>query len=56
MIKESASFCEAALELAHVNFVPGSAFGAEGFVRLSFATSREEIDGGMDHLERFLKG
>jgi aspartate aminotransferase len=54
-VNDSASFCLAALESAHVNLVPGSAFGAEGFVRLSFATSREQLQGGLDKLEQFLR-
>jgi aspartate aminotransferase len=52
---DSTGFCQAALESAHVNLVPGSAFGAEGFVRLSFAASREQINGGLERLEQFLK-
>jgi aspartate aminotransferase len=55
-VTDSASFCRVALESAHVNFVPGSAFGAEGYVRLSFAASREQINEGVDQLERLLKG
>ena len=47
-------FCQVALESAHVNLVPGSAFGAEGYVRLSFAASREQINGGLDQLEKLL--
>ncbi len=54
-VTDSASFCAAALESAHVCMVPGSAFGAEGYVRLSFATSREAINGGVDRLEQLLK-
>jgi aspartate aminotransferase len=54
-IADSAAFCQAALEAAHVNMVPGSAFGAEGFVRLSFAASREQLNGGLDRLEQLLK-
>ena len=53
---DSTSFCRAALEAAHVNLVPGSAFGAEGYVRLSYATSREQLQGGLDRLEAWLKG
>jgi aspartate aminotransferase len=53
-VSDSASFCQAALERAHVNLVPGSAFGAEGYVRLSYAASREQLQGGLDHLEQFL--
>ena len=33
-VTDSLSFCQVALESAHVNLVPGSAFGAEGYVRL----------------------
>ena len=55
-VTDAATFCQAALEHAHVNLVTGAAFGAEGFVRLSFATSREQINGGLDRLEEFLKG
>ncbi len=54
-VTDSASFCQAALESAHVNLVPGSAFGAEGYVRLSFAASREQLNGGLDRLEQLLK-
>jgi aspartate aminotransferase len=54
-VSDSATFCRAALESAHVNLVPGSAFGAEGYVRLSFAASREQLNGGLDHLEKLLK-
>jgi aspartate aminotransferase len=53
---DSTSFCRAALEAAHVNLVQGSAFGAEGYVRLSYATSREQLQGGLDRLEAWLKG
>lgn len=53
-ITDSASFCMAALEKGHVNLVPGAAFGAEGFARLSFATSREQLEQGLDRLAQFL--
>jgi aspartate aminotransferase len=54
-VTDSAGFCQTALESAHVNLVPGSAFGAEGYVRLSFAANREQLNGGLDRLETFLK-
>jgi aspartate aminotransferase len=54
-VVDSVSFCQAALETAHVNLVPGAAFGAEGYARLSFATSREQINGGLDRLNSFLR-
>ena len=53
---DSLSFCNAVLETAHVNVVPGSAFGAEGYARLSYATSREQLNGGLDRLEAWLRG
>jgi len=53
-IRDSASFCAAALATAHVNIVPGSAFGGEGSVRLSYAAAREQLNGGLDRLERWL--
>ncbi len=55
-IANSMDFCTAVLETAHVNIVPGSAFGAEPFARMSYATSREIIQTGLDRLEQFLKG
>ncbi len=55
-VSDSTSFCTVALESAHVNLVQGSAFGAEGFVRLSFANSREQLTAGLDRLEQLLKG
>jgi aspartate aminotransferase len=54
-VQDSNAFCIAALEAAHVNLVPGSAFGAEGYVRMSYAASREQLEGGLDRLERWLK-
>ena len=53
-VTDSAGFCQVALESVHVTLVPGSAFGAEGYVRLSFATSREQINGGLDQLDKLL--
>jgi aspartate aminotransferase len=53
-VTDSASFCKAALESAHICLVAGSAFGTEGYVRLSFATSRETLNGGLDRLEQWL--
>jgi aspartate aminotransferase len=55
-IANSADFCNSALEVAHVNMVPGSAFGAEGYVRLSFAAARAALEEGLDRLGEFLAG
>jgi aspartate aminotransferase len=53
-VTDSASFCLAALETAHVNVVPGSAFGAEGYVRMSYAAARPQLEAGLDGLARWL--
>ncbi len=43
------------LDAHKVAAVPGSAFGAPGFMRLSFATSMEQIDKGLDRLAELVK-
>ena len=55
LIENSSDFALALLENAHVAIVPGNAFLAEGFCRLSYATGMENIEKGMDRLEAFLK-
>ncbi|MDH5692943.1 MAG: pyridoxal phosphate-dependent aminotransferase [Gammaproteobacteria bacterium] len=42
------------LDKAEVAMVPGSAFGAEGHMRLSFATSEENLNKALDRLEKAL--
>jgi len=41
------------LEKAHVALVPGEAFGAPGFLRLSYATSLDRIEEGLRRLNHF---
>ncbi|MGH9776321.1 MAG: pyridoxal phosphate-dependent aminotransferase [Candidatus Acidiferrales bacterium] len=41
------------LERAHVALLPGEAFGAPGFLRLSYATSMERIEEGVRRLAQF---
>jgi aspartate aminotransferase len=55
-VVDSTSFCITALAEAHVAMVMGSAFGAEGYARLSFATDLDTLGRGFDALEGFLKG
>jgi aspartate aminotransferase len=55
-ISDDIGFCKAGLEIAHVNLVPGSAFGAPGFARMSYAASRQELQGGLEQLAKWLKG
>jgi len=52
---KSAEFCERLLEQAKVAAVPGIAFGANNNFRISYATTMENIQAGMDRLEDFCK-
>jgi aspartate aminotransferase len=56
VIIDSTSFCLTALASAHVALVMGSAFGAEGHARLSFATDLATLEEGFDALRDFLRG
>jgi aspartate aminotransferase len=53
-ITDAVSFSAALLEQAHVAVVPGNDSGFETHVRLSFATSMEQIDKGIDRIEAWL--
>ncbi len=53
-INGSLDFCSALLEGEHVAMVPGIAFEADDFCRLSYATSRENINKGIDRLAGFM--
>ncbi|NBR09393.1 MAG: pyridoxal phosphate-dependent aminotransferase, partial [Opitutaceae bacterium] len=50
---KDADFCARLLEQEKVAAVPGSAFGAEGYLRLSYATSDEILRKGVERLTRF---
>lgn len=51
---DSIEFARRLLEKERVAVVPGQAFGRDGYVRVSFATSRERIEEGIVRLRRFL--
>ncbi|MFQ6024383.1 MAG: pyridoxal phosphate-dependent aminotransferase [Acidiferrobacterales bacterium] len=53
-VSNDVDMAECILDEAGVALVPGSAFGAEGFLRLSFATSMDILDDALDRLERML--
>jgi aspartate aminotransferase len=48
-----AAIAKLLLEREHVAVVPGEAFGAPGYLRISYATSIERIDEGLRRIERF---
>ena len=56
LIQTDHDFCAAFLKHGLVATVPGSGFGAPGFVRWAYAASMDNIKKGMDRLEAFLKG
>lgn len=54
VISDSISLSKLLLEKANTAVVPGSAFGADNYLRLSYATSMENIIKGMDRFEKFV--
>jgi aspartate aminotransferase len=55
VIKDSVALSEFLLDDAKVAVVPGSAFGAEGFIRLSYATSMKNIQEGIKRIAEAVK-
>jgi aspartate aminotransferase len=53
--KDSLRFAGALLEEAKVAVIPGEGFGAPEYIRLSFATSMDNIKEGLDRIERWLR-
>jgi aspartate aminotransferase len=53
LAKSCTEIAKLLLEKAHVAVVPGEAFGAPGYLRLSYATSIERIEEGLRRLEHF---
>ena len=51
----SEEFCPRMIREGKVAAVPGSCFGAEGYIRLSYCYSDEELQKGLDRMERFVK-
>ncbi|MDT8716402.1 pyridoxal phosphate-dependent aminotransferase [Clostridium sp. 19966] len=54
-ILNSTIFSSVLLEEAKVAVVPGAAFGADDYIRLSYATSMDNIKNGLDRIEKFIK-
>jgi aspartate aminotransferase len=49
----SMEFAKRLLDEEHVAVIPGIGFGSDGNVRLTYATSTQEIERGMDRMEKF---
>lgn len=51
---DSSTFCTRLIHEAGLALTPGVCFGAEGFVRLSYCYSDDDLREGLDRLERFV--
>jgi aspartate aminotransferase len=54
-IATSAAFAQALLEHEHVVVTPGEAFDAPGYIRISYATSMEQLREGANRILRFVE-
>lgn len=55
IINGSIDFADALLDAQKVAVVPGIAFGTDEYVRLSYATSKTNIEKGLNRIEQFIK-
>lgn len=53
-IKDSLDFSRLLLEQERVAVIPGDAFGVSNYIRLSYATSLDNIKEGLDRIEMFI--
>jgi aspartate aminotransferase len=53
---KSVEFCARLLEQEKVAAVPGIAFGADDYIRISYATSMTNIEKGLERIDRFVRG
>lgn len=56
MMNTASELCADMLDRALVALVPSEGFGIDGYVRLSYATSMENIKTGLDRIEKYIKG
>ena len=52
---DSGTFCTRMIREGKIAAVPGACFGAEGYIRLSYCYSDEELKKGLDRMAAFLK-
>ncbi|GFR35286.1 pyridoxal phosphate-dependent aminotransferase [Thermobrachium celere] len=55
IINSSLEFANVLLDEEKVAVIPGDAFGDDNYIRLSFATSLEQIKEGLNRIEAFIK-
>ena len=51
---DDVAFSEYLIETANVAVVPGSAFGSAGYIRLSYATSLNQIEDAVERITKSL--
>ena len=54
-LKNAFEFASELLEKAKVAVVPGRAFGDDNFIRISYATTMDKIEEGMNRMEKFCR-
>jgi aspartate aminotransferase len=54
-LKTSGDFAQRLLEEEHTVVTDGAGFGAEGFIRISYATSMKQIEEGVTRIKRFVQ-
>ncbi|MEK7298327.1 MAG: aminotransferase class I/II-fold pyridoxal phosphate-dependent enzyme, partial [Candidatus Margulisiibacteriota bacterium] len=54
VIASSVDFCDALLSEALVACVPGGGFGADDYIRLSYATSMAQIQKGIERIRAWV--
>ncbi len=54
-IEDDVQLCDYILDTAEVALVPGTAFGSVGYLRLSFATSMENLEEAISRLKKLFK-
>nr|WP_326185365.1 pyridoxal phosphate-dependent aminotransferase [uncultured Oscillibacter sp.] len=52
---DSETFCQKMLKEGLVGLIPGIYFGTEGYMRLSYCYSDEDLKEGLDRIEKFIK-
>ncbi|MDH6365299.1 aminotransferase [Enterococcus sp. PF1-24] len=55
MTTDSMAFCLDLAEKVGLAIIPGVAFGAEGYVRLSYAASMAQLEDAMERLEKYMQ-
>jgi aspartate aminotransferase len=54
-LKTSAAFAERLLNDEQTVVTDGAGFGAEGYLRISYATSMEQLREGLSRIKRFVE-